>query len=246
VYARPDQKPTHVHNRVQIGSPLFHCPADPSVAVSKLKGWCGKAHRAKPTIFRADQIAHLPSHQWPMASRVFPNHHLVPYPHVLLAVHQDQLQSADFPRLGWHARRICHRLLQPFGSAGAVLALRRRERKVAGHFQLPQRLDATGTLLLAANVVEPEVFAQELGQLAAVNELVGIQQPGDILDGSRLRQRPFDLVLCIHAASMHGNVNFVQLKLRVKGRARDLFGPSRSSRPDGYPRCLVSSGRWAR
>src|ERR1039458_9939898 len=74
---------------------------------------------------------------------------------------------------------------------------------------------------MAAHIVKPELLAQEIGQRASVNELAAvIQQPGDIRNGRRLRQRPLDLVLRVHAASMRCARSIVQLYLRVKGRAR--------------------------
>src|ERR1035441_1716989 len=74
---------------------------------------------------------------------------------------------------------------------------------------------------MAAHIVKPELLAQEIGQRASVNELAAvIQQPGDIRNGRRLRQRPLDLVLRVHAASMRFARSIVQLYLRVKGRAR--------------------------
>ena len=121
-----------------------------------------------------------------MPARVFPNHHLVPDPHVLLGAHPDQLQTANLTRLGRHARRLRHRLRQPLGRIRACLRACGWKRKVAGRFQLSQRFQATVALLLAASVVEPELLAQEIGQLASMNELVDIQQPGDILNGCRL------------------------------------------------------------
>src|ERR1017187_3155169 len=73
---------------------------------------------------------------------------------------------------------------------------------------------------MAAHIVKPELLAQEIGQRASVNELAAvIQQPGDIRNGRRLRQRPLDLVLRVHAASMRFARSIVQLYLRVKGRA---------------------------
>src|ERR1019366_2491320 len=72
---------------------------------------------------------------------------------------------------------------------------------------------------MAAHIVKPELLAQEIGQRASVNELAAvIQQPGDIRNGRRLRQRPLDLVLRVHAASMRFARSIVQLYLRVKGR----------------------------
>src|ERR1035437_3934512 len=71
---------------------------------------------------------------------------------------------------------------------------------------------------MAAHIVKPELLAQEIGQRASVNELAAvIQQPGDIRNGRRLRQRPLDLVLRVHAASMRCARSIVQLYLRVKG-----------------------------
>src|ERR1035441_3944115 len=76
---------------------------------------------------------------------------------------------------------------------------------------------------MAAHIVKPELLAQEIGQRASVNELAAvIQQPGDIRNGRRLRQRPLDLVLRVHAASMRCARSIVQLYLRVKGRASRL------------------------
>src|ERR1035437_5675125 len=97
---------------------------------------------------------------------------------------------------------------------------------------------------MAAHIVKPELLAQEIGQRASVNELAAvIQQPGDIRNGRRLRQRPLDLVLRVqgelvdsgghvltrqrpldlvlrvHAASMRCAKSIVQLYLRVKGSA---------------------------
>src|ERR1022692_3389919 len=73
---------------------------------------------------------------------------------------------------------------------------------------------------MAAHIVKPELLAQEIGQRASVNELAAVfQQPGDIRNGRRLRQRPLDLVLRVHAASMRFARSIVQLYLRVKGRA---------------------------
>jgi hypothetical protein len=77
-----------------------------------------------------------------MATRVFANHHLVPDPHPLLGVHQDQCQSANLTRLGGHARWIGHRLRQPLGRVWSGLALRSREYEVAASLQFPQRFQA--------------------------------------------------------------------------------------------------------
>src|ERR1039457_3993832 len=83
---------------------------------------------------------------------------------------------------------------------------------------------------MAAHIVKPELLAQEIGQRASVNELAAvIQQPGDIRNGRGLRQRPLDLVLRVHAASMRCARSIVQLYLRVKGRA------SRLARVPRYP-----------
>jgi hypothetical protein len=81
---------------------------------------------------------------------------------------------------------------------------------VACRFQLAQRLQAAIPLLVAAHVVEPEVFAQHSRQRASVHVRVCMQHSGDIRNGSRLRQRPLDLILCVHAASMRRNRNIVQ------------------------------------
>src|ERR1039457_6757029 len=86
---------------------------------------------------------------------------------------------------------------------------------------------------MAAHIVKPELLAQEIGQRASVNELAAvIQQPGDIRNGRRLRQRPLDLVLRVHAASMRCARSIVQLYLRVKGRASD----EAEGRPYGFLR----------
>src|ERR1017187_7654242 len=104
---------------------------------------------------------------------------------------------------------------------------------------------------MAAHIVKPELLAQEIGQRASVNELAAvIQQPGDIRNGRRLRQRPLDLVLRVqgelvdsgghvltrqrpldlvlrvHAASMRCARSIVQLYLRVNGRPSQPRVPS--------------------
>ena len=66
---------------------------------------------------------------------------------------------------------------------------------MSGGFQFPERLQAAIALRLAARVVESELLTQELGQIAAVDELASIQQLGNICNSSSLRQRPLDLVL---------------------------------------------------
>src|ERR1035441_6953750 len=123
---------------------------------------------------------------------------------------------------------------------------------------------------MAAHIVKPELLAQEIGQRASVNELAAvIQQPGDIRNGRRLRQRPLDLVLRVqgelvdsgghvltrqrpldlvlrvHAASMRCARSIVQLYLRVKGRASPpVTGPETGPKlaPDG-PRRGIADGR---
>ena len=92
---------------------------------------------------------------------------------------------------------------------------------MAGCIQFPQRLQAAIALCVAARVVEVEFLAQEIGQLGPVDELAAVnEQPGDIRNGGRLRQRPLDLVLHKYTASMRRAGIFVQLYLRVKGRER--------------------------
>src|ERR1019366_1618263 len=87
---------------------------------------------------------------------------------------------------------------------------------------------------MAAHIVKPELLAQEIGQRASVNELAAvIQQPGDIRNGRRLRQRPLDLVLRVHAASMRFARSIVQLYLRVKGSASPALCRMALSVPTG-------------
>ena len=223
MHARPDRKPAHVHNHVQGVPPLFHRPANPAVAAGQLQSGRGKAHRAQPPVFGLDQIAHLASHQRPMAARVFANHHLVPDPHVLLTAHQDQRQSKNLTRLGGHAHWIGHRRRQSLGHARPGLALRFRKREVARRFQFPQRLQAAIALRVATRNVEVEFLAQEIGQLGPVDELAAvIEQPGNIRNGRRLRKRPLDLVLHKHTKSMRRAKQIVQHYLRVTGRANPL------------------------
>src|ERR1017187_1391732 len=107
---------------------------------------------------------------------------------------------------------------------------------------------------MAAHIVKPELLAQEIGQRASVNELAAvIQQPGDIRNGRRLRQRPLDLVLRVHAASMRFARSIVQLYLRVKGRpsrraaaarpkAQKQTEPGRPPRTPGTSSTLGSLG----
>src|ERR1017187_4051880 len=90
---------------------------------------------------------------------------------------------------------------------------------------------------MAAHIVKPELLAQEIGQRASVNELAAvIQQPGDIRNGRRLRQRPLDLVLRVHAASMRCARSIVQLYLRVKGSASPACKGRRQSLQAAFSR----------
>src|ERR1017187_2540569 len=100
---------------------------------------------------------------------------------------------------------------------------------------------------MAAHIVKPELLAQEIGQRASVNELAAvIQQPGDIRNGRRLRQRPLDLVLRVHAASMRFARSIVQLYLRVKGRARVVANtPTAAPIPTRHPPSARRSSRIA-
>ena len=85
-------------------------------------------------------------------------------------------------------------------------------------FQFTQRLQASAALCLATGVIKDKLFADMGGQFASVKDLCTPQQIANILDAGGLRQSPFDLVLCVHAARMHGKRLIFQSLLMGKGQ----------------------------
>ena len=63
-----------------------------------------------------------------------------------------------------------------------------------------------------ARGIEIEPLAQSLGQLAPVKKLVAFKQLANVFYARGLRRRPLDLILCVHAAKMHG-MSFIVPKL---------------------------------
>lgn len=81
---------------------------------------------------------------------------------------------------------------------------------MTGSFQFTQRLQASAALCLATRVIKDNLFTDLAGQLAAVEHRFTLQQIANILDAGGLRQHPFDLILCVHAARLHDLRLFVQ------------------------------------
>jgi hypothetical protein len=83
--------------------------------------------------------------------------------------------------------------------------------------QFSKRLQAPPPLATATGIKKPELRAHRLGQLTAVKELVAFEQLANVAYVRRLRQRPLNLVLCVHAARMHGMQRVVQHLFTGKG-----------------------------
>ncbi len=84
--------------------------------------------------------------------------------------------------------------------------------------QFSKRFQAPAPLSTATGIKKPELRAHRLGQLTAVKELVTFEQLANVFYVRRLRQRPLNLVLCIHAARMHGMDKVVQHLFTGKGQ----------------------------
>src|SRR5208283_1856589 len=161
LYTRTNQESAHPHNRIKMISSLSKIPSYPLVAISKVQRWRGKAQGTEPSMFRSNQIAHLPSYQWPMPLRMLSNHHVVPHPHVFLTANQYQPKSKNIANILRHAFRGRHRSRQPFGCVGSSFINRRRQRKRTGCFQFSQRLQTAAELLLAAQIMASKMVAKK-------------------------------------------------------------------------------------
>jgi hypothetical protein len=89
---------------------------------------------------------------------------------------------------------------------------------MAGGFQLAQRLQASTPLLPATGVIKPKLFAYNYGQFASVKDVVALKQLANVFYARGLGQSPFDLVLCVHAARLHGMNLLVQWLFMGKGQ----------------------------
>ena len=79
-----------------------------------------------------------------------------------------------------------------------------------GRLQFPKRLHAAPALRLTSCVMKAELLAYPCSQFVSVTDFVAFKQPADIFYLRGLRQGPFDLVLCIHAARVHGTKYIAQ------------------------------------
>ena len=138
--------------------------------------------------------------------RMLPDHHLVPYPHLLLGLDGNQLQALNCTGLGGHVYRAGDRFRQAPGveRLGLVSGASRKA-EVSFPLQIPQRLHTGGTLCLATGVEKAELPAEVVGQ-------------GDPREGlsTRLEREAYplqvlgrgegtlDLMLSFHAATLHG------------------------------------------
>src|SRR6266478_4617772 len=179
---------------------LVGVPTNPTVPVGQLQCRCGKTERAKPALFGTDQITDLPSHQRPRSLRMFPDHQFVPDSQLALLLDQDQLQFTDLPDLPRHSFRFRHRSRQSSGNWTALLNLRSWQLEPAFGLQFPQCLQATTSLALSTRVLKPKRLANKIRQFGARKKIFLFQQPTDIFDRLRLRQRALDLLLYVHAA----------------------------------------------
>lgn len=146
------------------------------------------------------------------------DHQLIPYPHLLGGAHHYQLQSVNQTGL---IRDRCgqgNRLRQTAGRTAPVAAASRRQSKMPSGFQLTQRLQAPGPLLLATGVIEPKLFTYQCGQCASVKDSLALKQPANGLYTGGIRQYPLDLILRVHAARIHGTSLFVQSLFLGKGQ----------------------------
>ena len=164
-----DEKPTHADDAIQMLATRLDGPADPLIAIGQLQRRRPEAQAAQPAMLGADQIAHLRAHQGSGALRVLAQHQLVPHPHQVDVVDDDQRQPANLTRLRRHVDGKRHRLTKTArGRCRADLARHGRQHKVAGALEFAQRLDAASGLRALSRIKEAEVSTHRLGNRAPV------------------------------------------------------------------------------
>jgi hypothetical protein len=77
-------------------------------------------------------------------------------------------------------------------------------------FQLTQRLEASTSLSLPPGVIESQLCADPCRELASVQDGVVLKEPDNVGSVRRRGQRSFNLVLSLHAGSIHSRQLIVQ------------------------------------
>jgi len=218
MYIRANQKPAESDHAVQMTSPCFAIPTDPSIPVLKLQCSGSKPRGSKPTVLRADQISNLASHEGTCSPGMFTDHHLIPDPHPLLGLYHYQVQSAQISDLRGNALWRCNRARKAPRAPGVPWHERFGQLDVALGLQLPKSLKAAACLSSTQGIEESIVLAESLRDHCSVHMAVLIEHRPYVLDYFRPRQCSFDLALGFHADMLHGMAKLVQSQFTGKGQ----------------------------
>ena len=126
-------------------------------------------------MLRANQIAKLAPHKRPRTSRMLADHHLVPDPHLFLALHNDKLQSSHITALRGNVLRHSNRFKKTSWTPSAVLHKRRGQNNVAALLQFPQGLQTSSSLGCAAGIEESIVLAELIREHCSVHNVIAIK-----------------------------------------------------------------------
>ena len=210
VHIGTDQKPAQSDHTVQVGAPCFHIPANPPVPIVKLQCRGSKPRRTKPTMLRVDQVSKLPPHKRSSTSWMLTDHHLIPDPHLFHCLYADKVQSTHFSHFPRNAFRDGDRFRKPPRATVYRLHQGLGQTNVATGLQVSKSLEATAGLPITPAVEEHVVCADLFRDTRAVHTAPLIKDGPYMLDDFGARQRSFDLVLCLHAAMLHGMGILVQ------------------------------------
>jgi hypothetical protein len=152
----------------------------------------------------------LSSYQGARTPRMFPDHHLVPDPPLLLRLYQDKAQSAHIGNPCGNPLGGCNRLRKSSRAPTPWLHEGLRQNKAALGLQFPESLKATACLSSAPSIKKTVVLAELFRNLCSVLAAVLIKHPTDMLDLFRPRKCSFDLALSFHADRLHDMERFVQ------------------------------------
>jgi hypothetical protein len=210
MYIRANQKSTKSDQPMQMATPCFAIPTDPSIPISKLQCRRSKPRGSKPTVLGVDQVSKLTSYERACTPRVLTDHHLIPDPHLFVCSNQDQVQPAQVSNLRGNVLGRCDRLRKTSRTPGTPWDESFGQLNVAPGFQFPKSLKAAACLSSTHGIEESIAFAESLCDSCSVHMAVLIEHRSYVLDYFRPRQCSFNLVLGFHANMLHGMETIVQ------------------------------------
>jgi len=144
------------------------------------------------------------------------NEHLVPNPHLLLGLYQNQLQTVYLAYYTRHPLWQWYTIPETTWSDRTAFRLWCWQDQITLLLQGAQHLQAPTALRQSPRIAEPELPTQSIRQLCSVHLGIAVNQPVDMLDYNRLTKLCLDLPSCYHHIdTVFDAAPFVQLYLWV-------------------------------